>query len=506
MSDLAFATATELATLLERRQLGEVELAQLFLGRLERLGPRYNAVAAVLRERALDEARRAERQRAQGRVRSRLHGLPYGAKDLLAARGAPTTWGAPPYRDQVLDFDAAAVERLQRAGALQAAKLAMVELAGGGGYRYPSASLQGPGRNPWHPDYWAGGSSSGSGAAVAAGLVPLAIGSETSGSIITPAAYCGVTGLRPTYGRVSRYGAMALSWTLDKLGPLARSAADCALALEALAGPDARDPTCTGRRFRWQPLALAELRALRLGYAPADFDELAGEEARPAFAAALAVLRGLGAPLVEAALPTNLPYGAITRTIIGAEGATAFAGLIESEAFETLVDAKQKAGLRAGLQITARDYLEAMRLRTEVQHVFRRLFQEVDVLVSVGRPGPATPVVEPLDSPASAAAPAVLAGRPHSSALIPAGNLAGLPALCLPCGFATMAGGRNKARRQQSPPGSPHGGGPAAAPAQLPVALQLVGRPFAEGVLLSLGDWFQRETAWHRQRPPERIT
>lgn len=505
MSDLAFATVTELAGLLERRQISEVELAEHFLARLERLGPRYNAVAAVLRERALEEARRAERQRARGRVRSRLHGIPYGAKDLLAARGAPTTWGAPPYRDQVLDFDAAAVERLERAGAVLAAKLAMVELAGGGGYRYPSASLQGPGRNPWNPEYWAGGSSSGSGAAVAAGLVPLAIGSETSGSIITPAAYCGVTGLRPTYGLVSRYGAMALSWTLDKLGPMARSAADCALALEALAGPDARDATCSGRRFRWQPLAPAELRTLRLGYAPADFDELAEEPARPAFAAALDVLRCLGAPLVEVALPPDLPCGAITRTIIGAEGATAFAGLIESEVFETLIDAKQKAGLRAGLQITARDYLEAMRLRTQVQQAFRQLFQEVDVLVSVGRPGPATPVAEPLDRPPPAASSASSSGG-LGTALIPAGNLAGLPALCLPCGFAAAASSSTQARPQHTPLESRLEGGPAAAPAQLPVALQLVGRPFAERILLSLGDWFQHETAWHRQRPLDSIT
>src|SRR5205085_450342 len=163
------------------------------------------------------------------------------AKDLLAARGAPTTWGAPPYRDQVFDEDATVVRKLGRAGAILAGKLAMVELAGGGGYRYPSASLQGPGKTPWDPECWSGGSSSGSGAAVAAGLVPYAIGSETSGSIVTPASYCGVTGLRPTYGLVSRHGAMALSWTLDKLGPIAHSAEDCALILEAIAGPDPHD-------------------------------------------------------------------------------------------------------------------------------------------------------------------------------------------------------------------------------------------------------------------------
>src|SRR5438552_6301820 len=200
-------------------------------------------------ERALDEARRADRALAK-KDGGPLTSVPYGAKDLLAARGAPTTWGAPPYRDQIIGEDATVVAKLKKSGAVLAAKLAMVELAGGGGYRYPSASLQGPGRNPWNIEHWSGGSSSGSGAAVGAGLVPFAIGSETSGSIGTPSAYCGVTGLRPTYGLVSRRGAMALSWTLDKLGPMAHTATDCATVLEAIAGPDPKDATSSGKRFR----------------------------------------------------------------------------------------------------------------------------------------------------------------------------------------------------------------------------------------------------------------
>ncbi|HKY51134.1 MAG TPA: amidase, partial [Candidatus Limnocylindria bacterium] len=210
-----------------------MELAEETCERLARVGPRYNAVATVMRDRAIAEATRADAA-LKRRDRRPLLGIPYGAKDLLAAKGAPTTWGAPPYRDQVIDMDATAVAKLKRAGAVLAAKLAMVELAGGGGYRYPSASLQGPGRNPWNVERWSGGSSSGSGTAVAGGLVPYALGSETSGSIGTPSAYCGVTGLRPTYGLVSRAGAMALSWTLDKMGPMARSAEDCALALEGM--------------------------------------------------------------------------------------------------------------------------------------------------------------------------------------------------------------------------------------------------------------------------------
>lgn len=509
--DLAFATVAELAELLAQGRVSPMELTRLALDRLARLGPRYNAVAGLTAERALAEARRAEgerqRERRGGRGCGPLHGVPYGAKDLLAARGAPTTWGAPPYRDQVLDADATVVRRLQRCGAVLAAKLAMVELAGGGGYRYPSASLQGPGRTPWNPDHWSGGSSSGSGAAVAAGLVPYAIGSETSGSILTPASYCGVTGLRPTYGLVSRHGAMPLSWTLDKLGPLARSATDCALVLEAIAGGDRNDPTTTGRRFRSRPLLPDELRRLRLGFAPADFEDLAAAAARPAFAAALDVLRRIGAPLREVALPPDLPYGPAVSTIIGAEGGTIFAGLIESEAFESLMDAKQKAGLRAGLAITARDYLTAMRVRVQVQDAFRRLFGDsevgraagrrradhhpggpalggsagVDVLVGVGRPGPATRVDAPLDARAPASPPdpstrdPLAPQRPSNPSLIAAGNLAGLPALCLPCGFA---------------------------PSGLPLALQFVGRPFSENTLLSLGAWFQSQTDWHRRRPP----
>ena len=504
-ADLAFATVTELARLLAAGRVSPVDLAEVCVGRLERLGPGLNAVATVMRDRALREARRAESARArdagtrglplsaaQGRGgagaprrradgRGALHGIPYGAKDLLAARGAPTTWGAAPYRDQRFERDATAVQKLGQAGAVLAAKLAMVELAGGGGYRYASASLQGPGLNPWDLRRWSGGSSSGSAAAVAAGLVPFAIGSETSGSIITPASYCGVTGLRPTYGLVSRYGAMALSWTLDKLGPMAHSAEDCALVLEAIAGADRRDPTCAGRRFRYAPLEPAARRRLRLGFAPADFEDLAADAARPVFAAALAALRGLGAEWVEVALPDDLPYGTLVGTVLGAEAGAIFGDLIESDALELLVDAKQKAGLRAYLGISARDYLDAMRLRVRVQQAFRDLFTRIDVLVCGGRPGPATPIDQPLDARPPAAESRAADERPRrpaNPALIPAGNLAGVPALCLPCGFV---------------PQGPKG---------LPLALQFVGRPFDENTLVSLGAWYQAQTDWHRRRPP----
>jgi len=198
-SDLLFKPVRELAALVRARQLSPVELTELYLDRLERLGPKYNAVVTITRERALSQARRAEGEIAAGRYRGALHGIPYGAKDLLATAGTPTTWGAAPYREQRFDFDATVIGKLEAAGAVLCAKLAMIELAGGMGYRQPTASFTGPCVNPWDTGAWTGGSSSGSGAAVAAGLVPFAIGSETWGSILSPAGYCGLAGLRPTY-------------------------------------------------------------------------------------------------------------------------------------------------------------------------------------------------------------------------------------------------------------------------------------------------------------------
>src|SRR6266581_4004333 len=246
-----FLPVRALAARLRARKLTSQELTEGCLDRLERLGPRYHAVVTPMRDSALEEARRADKEIAAGKPRGPLHGIPFGVKDLLATRGVPTTWGAAPYKDQVFDYDATVVERLRRAGAVLVAKLAMVELAGGMGYDHADASFTGPGLSPWNTKFWSGGSSSGPGAAVAAGLVPFAIGSETSGSILTPASYCGVTGLRPTYGLVSRHGAMALSWTLDKLGPMGRTADDCALILAAIAGPDPADESSSGRRFVW---------------------------------------------------------------------------------------------------------------------------------------------------------------------------------------------------------------------------------------------------------------
>ncbi|MHB8357170.1 MAG: amidase, partial [Vulcanimicrobiaceae bacterium] len=240
---VAFLDATDLAALIRTRKISSVELATLYLDRLEKYGAAYGAVVTIMHERALREAKAADKELAAGRSRGPLHGVPYGVKDLLAAVGANTTWGAAPFRNQRFDFDATVVKRLHDAGAVLCAKLAMVELAGGFGYNEADASFTGPGRTPWNRAYWSGGSSSGPGAAVAAGLVGFAIGSETNGSILVPSSFCGVSGLRPTYGRVSRHGAMALMWTSDKLGPLCRSARDAELVLRAIAGHDPNDRT-----------------------------------------------------------------------------------------------------------------------------------------------------------------------------------------------------------------------------------------------------------------------
>ena len=454
--------------------MSAVELAEETCDRLARIGPRYNAVATVTRERAVAEAKRADAA-LKRRDRKPLLGIPYGAKDLLAAKGAPTTWGAPQYRDQVLDLDATAVARLKRAGAVLAAKLAMVELAGGGGYRYPSASLQGPGRNPWNVERWSGGSSSGSGSAVGGGLVPYALGSETSGSIGTPSAYCGVTGLRPTYGLVSRHGAMALSWTLDKIGPMARSADDCAVVLEAIAGPDADDPAASGRRFK--PLdarsATAAVKRARVAYAQEDIDDHASAEAKRALEQGVAEFRRIAPKLVRGALP-EMPYGPLVSTVYAAEGSTIFAELIEGERFEELVDTRQMAGLRASLDIRARDYLQAMRLRTKVSAAFAEIFEDADVILSVGRTITATPITQPLDIPGMTASNPQASKRPGNTGLIAAGNLAGLPAIFFPCGFGTDG---------------------------MPVGLQLVGPPFSEALLVALASAYQRATDHHTKRP-----
>jgi aspartyl-tRNA(Asn)/glutamyl-tRNA(Gln) amidotransferase subunit A len=466
--DLLYATIGELNAKLRKREVSAVELTRAYLDRLEKLGPQYNALVLSFRKQALKNAKYVDGDIKIERFRGPLQGIPFGVKDLLSVAGFPTTWGAKPYETQVFPETATIIKKLEKTGAILIGKLAMVELAGGGGYRYPSASLTGPGLNPWDRTRWTGGSSSGSGAAVAAGMVGFALGSETSGSILTPSAYCGVTGLRPTYGLVSRAGAMALSWTLDKIGPMCRSAQDCGHVLSVISGADHNDPGSAGKSFYYAPQYARELKELRIGYAPADFEVLAEGSARSGFGEALGVMKTLGVPVAETALP-DFPYSALTGTIIQAEAASIFEKLITSGEVDQLADQRQAQGLKAGLEIPAKDYLKAMRIRTLVQEAFRELFSKVDLLVAPARYTPATKITEPLDR--SNTTP----GRPRGmSGLTAAGNLAGLPALSLPCGLAEG----------------------------MPIGLQLVGRPFSENLLLKVGAEFQARTDWHRRRPP----
>ena len=272
--DIHFATITELSQKLRSREISSEELTKIFCDRLEQLGPNYNALACLLRKDAIKAAKDVDGDLGRQRYRSLIQGIPFGAKDLLSVAKYPTTWGAKPYQDQVFDYDATVVKRLKGKGGLVVAKLAMVELAGGGGYSSASASLQGPGLNPWNKEYWSGGSSSGSGASVAAGLVPYALGSETSGSILTPAAYCGVTGLRPTYGLVSRYGAMSL--VVDARQD--RSA--CAIVPTIAATCSRRWAAATqttlarsGKSFYYFPQYARKTSELNFGYSPLDFSD-----------------------------------------------------------------------------------------------------------------------------------------------------------------------------------------------------------------------------------------
>jgi aspartyl-tRNA(Asn)/glutamyl-tRNA(Gln) amidotransferase subunit A len=467
--DVFFAPITELNARLKKREFSAVELVKAFGERLETLGPKYNALALPLTKVAQKRAKDVDGDLKRERFRGPLQGIPFGAKDLLSFAGYPTTWGAKPYAGQVFDTTATVLDKLDDTGSLLIGKLSMVELAGGGGYRTAAASLTGPGLNPWDVTRWSGGSSSGPGSAVAAGLVPFALGSETSGSIITPAAYCGVTGLRPTYGLVSRHGAMALSWTLDKIGPLCRTAEDCGLVLAAISGGDSDDPGSAGKSFYYSPQFVRPLKELKVGFAPVD-REWADPAMQPVLDAAMAALKETGVQLVEMRLP-NYPWGALISTIIGAESASIFEELIASGQVDQLADPSQAESLKSKLGITATQYLKAMRIRSLAQRSFREVFSNLDLIVAPARYEVAPKISEPLDDDGP--------GGPHPADpgmtnLIPASNLAGLPGISFPCGFASG----------------------------LPVGLQLVGPPFRENNLLAVAVEFQKRTDWHKRRPP----
>ncbi len=463
-SGLLFRPLRELALRLRRREISPVALTELSLHRLETLGPQYNATVRVLRDQALIAAREAEREIAAGHSRGLLHGIPYGVKDLIATRGIPTTWGAAPYKDQVFDYDATVIERLRDAGAVLVAKLSMVELAGGMGYDHADAAFNGPGLTPWNTKFWSGGSSSGPGSAVAAGLVSFAIGSETSGSILTPSAFCGVTGLRPTYGRVSRYGAMALAWTLDKLGPMGRSADDCALVLAAISGADPLDESSAKQRFDYGERVPSPKRA-RIGV-PKGCVEKVQPAVREQFELSLRVLARHCDITREVEWP-DFPWGAAVGTIVAAEGATAFRELIESGRVSELRCPSDRIGGYSRLMTPAVDYLQAMRARRPMKRAMAALFEHFDCIATPTR----ATVAYPADQNFGDVYPGVSAGP----AVIPAGNLCGLPALALPNGYGENA---------------------------LPTSIALLGPAWSERALVEIGKVYQSATDWHLRRPP----
>ncbi len=376
LEEVAFWPVTRLARLIESRQVSSVDLTHMYLARLKKYGPKLECVVSLTQNLALEQARRADAEIAAGRYRGPLHGIPWGAKDLLAVRGYRTTWGAMPFKGQVIQEDSTVVRRLEEAGAVLVAKLTLGALAWG------DVWYGGMTRNPWNYEQGSSGSSAGSASATAAGLVGFAIGTETWGSIVSPCTRCGTTGLRPTFGWVSRAGGMALSWSMDKIGPICRSVEDCALVFEAIHGPDGKDLSVRDQRFVWD--AELDVRRLRVGYLKGAFEEEREDSQWKSFDdATLAKLGELGVELVPIELP-DLPIGAMSF-ILSAEAAAAFDELTRSGRDDLLVRQVRNAWpnvFRQARLIPAVEYLQANRVRTQAMQAMAEIMSEVDVYVA----------------------------------------------------------------------------------------------------------------------------
>ncbi len=441
IEELAFWPVTHLSRLIESRRLSSLDLTTMYLGRLERYGPKLECVITLTEDVALEQARRADDEIARGLYRGPLHGIPWGAKDLLAVKGYKTTWGAMPYKDQVIEENAAVVERLEAAGAVLVAKLTLGALAWG------DVWYGGKTRNPWNREQGSSGSSAGSAAATAAGLVGFAIGTETWGSIISPCTRCGTTGLRPTYGRVSRVGAMALSWSMDKIGPIARSVEDCALVFDAIYGPDGRDLSVVDAPFAWD--AELDPRDLRVGYVKSAFDadREEQEEWKRLDEATLQTLGSLGLDLTPIELP-DLPIGAMSF-ILNAEAAAAFDELTRSNRDDLLVRQIRNAWpnvFRQSRLIPAVEYIQANRVRTLAMQAMEEIMSQVDVYVVPSFGG--------------------------SNLLLT--NLTGHPCVVLPNGF-----------REDG----------------TPTSISFIGRLFGEADTLAVARTYQEATDFHLKRP-----
>jgi Asp-tRNA(Asn)/Glu-tRNA(Gln) amidotransferase A subunit family amidase len=450
VEELAFLPVTELSELVRRKRVTSLELTQMYLARLKKYDPVLKCVISLTEDRALEKARAADAEIARGKYRGPLHGIPWGAKDLLAVRGYKTTWGAGPFKDQVIDVDATVVQRLDAAGAVLVAKLTLGELAQGDIWFGATT------KNPWKVDQGSSGSSAGPASATAAGLVGFAIGSETLGSISSPSTRCGTTGLRPTFGRVPRTGAMALSWTMDKLGPICRSAEDCALVLDSIYGPDGQDNSVISADFHWD--ADLSPKTLRIGYIKSAFDTPLTDPADPKRTlhgskkfddAALDVFRRLGINLIPVELP-DLPYDAM-RLILSAEAAASFDELTRSDRDKLLVQQGKfdwPNSFRTSRFIPAVDYVNANRLRSVAILLWDDLMRKVDVIVT----------------PTNAA---------NLSQLV-ATNLTGHPAVIVPNGYRDDG---------------------------TPVSLTFLAGLFEEGKALAVARAYQEATGFHLKHP-----
>ncbi|CCH02997.1 Amidase [Fibrella aestuarina BUZ 2] len=437
--ELAFYTVAQLGELIRTRQVSSEDLTRFFLNRLKTYGPRLFNVITLTEELALEQARRADAELKAGNYRGALHGIPYGAKDLLARRGYKTTWGSVPYKEQTLNYDATVVKRLEEAGAVLCAKLAVGELAWG------DVWFGGMSRNPWKPETGSSGSSAGSGSTVSAGLLPFAIGTETLGSIVSPSTVCGVTGLRPTFGRVSRHGAMALAWSMDKIGPMTRSVEDCALVFRAIQGPDGFDPTVVKTPFNYA--ALPSLKGVRIGIVQKAFDSEYPNKTNDQ--ATLETLRKLGATFVPIELPP-FRYGALSL-IIGVEGGAAFDELTRSGRDDQMVRQMKAAWpneFRSARFIPAIEYVQANRIRTQLINQMYDVLKKAKVDVYV------TPT--------------------YAGGNLTLTNLTGHPCVVLPNGFNA---------------------------AKTPTSITFNGQLFAEGRLLAVAKAYQDATDWHKKHP-----
>jgi Asp-tRNA(Asn)/Glu-tRNA(Gln) amidotransferase A subunit family amidase len=459
--DIAFAPVAVLGRLIRTRRISAARLARLYLDRLERLAPRLECVATLTAERAMEQAEAADRVLAAGTYLGPLRGIPWGCKDIIDTEGIPTGWGAEPYRDRVPARDASVVRQLAAAGAVMLAKLSVGALA------YGDLWYGGRTRNPWNTEEGSSGSSAGSAAATAAGLVGFALGTETLGSIVAPSLRCGTTGLRPTFGRVARTGAMPLCWTLDKIGPICRAVEDTALVLHALNGADPADPFQIPAPFAYD--AAEPVAGLRVGYDEADFADPAALDLDRA---ALATLRGLGVELV-ALSRTDLPYGALMN-ILTAEAAASFEELTASDRDDLLRWQEAEAWpntFRKARFLSAVDHIQLDRLRRRVMAEMDATMRDVNAIIAPALAGP----------------------------MLVIGNFTGHPCLVLPCGFreSETRAALTLARARL------HEGATASGPTHtVPHAICLIGRLFDEGTILRLGRALEAAFGANTRRPP----